>query len=196
MTEVASTVAPSVAQARSRLRRGLRRLWRWSVRVLAIIGFVTVVRPFVFDVTPMISGSMSPTLQGDSKSGDWVLAEKLSYLFRAPRRWEVVAFEDEDRVQIMKRVAALPGETIAIKDYKLLVNGQPAERAGAAPVKYYPFGNLSGGKVHAAGGGYFVLGDDSVDSQDSRYEGSVVRARIRARAWLIVWPPSRMGWVR
>ena len=117
MTEVVTIAAPPGRPKGSRVRRVLRRVWRWSVATFAVIGFVTVARPFVFDITPMISGSMSPTLQGDNKSGDWVLAEKISYWFRGPRRWEVVEFDDEDRIQIMKRVAALPGETIAVKDF-------------------------------------------------------------------------------
>ena len=43
--------------------------------------------------------------------------------------------------------------------------------------------------------GYFVLGDDSQDSHDSRYTGSVAREDIIGRAMLIVWPPDRIGWV-
>ena len=198
MTESAPiSAALPLVRAISRPRRMVRRLWRLMVSLLAIVGFVTVVRPFLFDLTPMASGSMSPTLQGDTNGGDWVLAEKLSFLFRSPRRWEIVEFNDLEGIRIMKRVAALPGETIAIENRRVQINGQLIEPpVGAASVKYFPYGNLMGGKPHPAGNGYYVLGDDSADSQDSRYDGSVTANRIRARAWLIVWPPSRMGWVR
>jgi signal peptidase I len=181
----------------SRRRRVLRWFWRFTVALFAIIGFVTVVRPLLFDLTPLASGSMAPTLQGDSHGGDWVLAEKVSYRFRSPRRWEVVEFNDEEGIQIMKRVVALPGETVAIQNNRLQVNGQAADPpAGTARVKYYAYGNLMGGKAHPVGDGYYVLGDDSIDSQDSRFDGSVTASRVRARAWFIVWPPSRMRWVR
>jgi signal peptidase I len=195
MTDSAAII---VSQPRPpRWRRPLRRLWRGMVCALAIVGFVTLVRPSVFDLTPMISGSMSPTLQGDSHSGDWVLAEKLTYLFRNPRRWEIVEFHDQDGLKIMKRVAALPGETVAIQDHRIQVDGQfLPPPAGSAFVKYLAYGNAAGGRSHLVGDGYYVLGDDSADSQDSRFDGSVTMNRIRARAWLIVWPPSRIGWVR
>ncbi len=198
MSEVAAGRAPGVAtKGGARWWRWARRVWRAGVGVLAAIGAVTVARPWVFDLTPVASGSMAPTLQGDAKKGDWVLAEKVTYRFRAPRRWEVVEFQDEEGLQIMKRVAGLPGETVAVRGNRLEVNGRallPPE--GTARVTYYAYGNLIGGKERAVGNGYYVLGDDSIDSQDSRYEGSLARERIEARAWLIVWPPGRMGWVR
>lgn len=198
MTESATrTVLPSAMRRPPRWRRMLRRGWRGVVAALAVVGFITIVRPFVFDLTPIISASMSPALQGDARRGDWILAEKLTYLLRTPRRWEVVEFYDQDGLKIMKRVAALPGESIAIQDHRIQINGQfvpPPE--GAAPVKYFAYGSLAGGRSHAVEAGYFVLGDASADSQDSRYDGAVAMNRIRARAWLIVWPPSRVGWVR
>jgi len=187
----------STPHAPSRLRRVVRRAWRFAVATFACIGFIAVVHPFVFELTPLASGSMSPTLQGDRDGGDWVLAEKISYRFRNPRRWEIVEFHDADGIQIMKRVVALPGETVAVRNFHLQVNGDAIDPpTGTARVQYYPYGNLNGGRPFAAGTGYYVLGDDSIDSDDSRFEGPVELPRIRARAWLIVWPPSRMGWVR
>jgi signal peptidase I len=168
-----------------------------TVYSLAVVGLVTLVRPLLFDVTPLASGSMSPTLQGDERGGDLVLAEKVSYWFREPRRWDVVEFKDSNGIQIMKRVMGMPGEYLAVKDRHVEVNGQAlVTPKGVAAVRYYPYGNLIGGKAYEVKGGYYVLGDDSADSEDSRYEGPVERKQIRARAWLIVWPPSRMGWVR
>jgi signal peptidase I len=136
---------------------------------------------------------MSPTLQGDEHSGDWVLAEKITYRFRKPRRWEVVEFTNYEGLQLMKRLAAFPGESLAIKDHQLQINGTPA--APPNPITYYPEGNLTAGKTFHVANGYYVLGDDSIDSQDSRYDGPVPPKKIRARALLILWPPSRIGFV-
>jgi signal peptidase I len=181
---------------RSFWRRVVRRAWRTAVAIFAVIGLITTARPFLFDLTPIISGSMAPTLQGDVHGGDWVLAEKLSYYFRAPRRWEVVEFTNSEGIQVMKRVAALPGESITVKNNRAVINGAEVIPPVDPPPRYYPYGNLLSGKPVDAGSGYYVLGDDSVDSQDSRYEGTVRRESIRARAWLIVWPLNRFGWVR
>ena len=43
--------------------------------------------------------------------------------------------------------------------------------------------------------GWYVLGDDSRDSEDSRYEGAIPRASVTGRAWLVVWPWRRIGFV-
>ena len=141
---------------------------------------------------------MSPTLKGDSfHNGDWILTEKLNYWLRAPRRWEVVTFRNKEGSQIMKRVIGLPGETVAIRDRRLQVDGETLIRPPTVPiVKYYAYGNLFRGKPAACGDGYYVLGDDSKDSQDSRFEGPLDPDHITGRAWLIVWPPERMGWVK
>ena len=74
-----------------------RRWGRWLLRqlehVLAIIGLGTLVYCACFHVSRITSYSMKPTLRGeDMKSGDLVLTERVSYCFRRPRRWEVVAF--------------------------------------------------------------------------------------------------------
>ena len=139
---------------------------------------------------------MSPAITGDGPGGDWVFAEKVSYYFRNPRRYDIVEFNNGEGLQLMKRVIALPGETVAIQHNALVVNGnQLPPAAGAAPVKYYPYGNLAAGRTHTVAGGYYVLGDNSADSDDSRYNGPVTGNAIKARAWLIVWPPSRIGWV-
>jgi signal peptidase I len=193
----APTTIPRAATPGRRpfLRGMLRRAWRFTIGFLAIIGLVTVLRPFLFDLTPLVSGSMSPTLMGDKFSGDWVLAEKVSYYFRKPRRGEVIEFRGDDGLKIMKRVMAFPGETIAVEKNRVKVNGTDIEPPpGAAHVKYYGYGNLN--RPYSVPYGYYVLGDDSADSEDSRYEGPVREEQVRGRAWLIVWPLGRFGWVR
>jgi signal peptidase I len=76
------------------------------------------------------------------------------------------------------------------------VDGAPAAcPRKVAHLRYYAYGSLVNGREAPCGAGYFVLGDDSPDSQDSRFEGPVERADIVGRAWLVLWPPSRIGFV-
>jgi signal peptidase I len=127
------------------------------------------------------------------KDGDWVLSERVSYWFRRPRRWEVVAFESNDGLPVMKRVVGLPGEEVALRQGRVLINGSPAAYpAELEGIKYVPGGMLDRGRAAKCGEGYFVLGDDSQDSQDSRYDGPVAPGRIERRVWLVVWPLSRL----
>jgi signal peptidase I len=164
---------------------------------LAIAGLLFIIYHLGFDLSQMGSPSMSPTLRGtDARDGDWVLMEKVSRWLRRPRRWEVVAFRDLDGLQVMKRVVGLPGEAVALHDGWPVINGEPVPPPGPLHfLNYYEYGRLRDGRAASCADGYFVLGDDSKDSQDSRFDGPLQPERIIGRPWLIVWPPARIGFV-
>lgn len=181
---------------RRRTRVVLRFLWRCVHHLLAAVGLGYLTFTFCFVSTRVTSESMKPTLLGTSwENGDRVLVERLCYRWRAPRRWEVMAFRRDDGAIIMKRVFGLPGETMQLfYDGRLLINGQPVQRPAAlADIKYYPVGNIIRGKPFHCQGGYYVLGDDSMDSDDSRYNGVVRYEQVLGRSWLILGPGSRWG---
>ncbi len=192
-----STQTDSAKPARSRWPR-VKRALRIAERYFAITGILLTLYLACFESSRMISGSMAPTLEGDGKKdSDVVLIEKVSYWFRNPRRWELVAFTTRDHLQVMKRTVGLPGEIIQLeRDGTLRVNGDPiAQPASIAGLKYLCFGNLAEGATARCGDGFFMLGDDSADSVDSRFDGPLDRERIRGRPWLIIWPPSRIRFV-
>jgi signal peptidase I len=125
-----------------------------------------------------------------------VLIEKVSRWFRAPKRWDV-AFLYNENGPIAKRVVGLPGETISITNNWVLANGTPLARpAHLTRLKYYPYGNLAQPQGTNCGAAYYLLGDESVDSYDSRFTGPVPASSLHGRVWLIVWPPARIGFVR
>jgi signal peptidase I len=196
--ELSEPKAPGQPPGTAPTRPGLlRRILRWVERCLALCGLALLTYHLAFNLSAMSSGSMGPALRGtNARNGDWVLTEKASYWFRRPKRWEVVAFLNEEGAQIMKRVAGLPGERIGIRDDRVLVDGaEPPRPAELAGLRHYPYGSLFKGREAPCGEGYFVLGDDSADSLDSRYEGPVRPESVIGRAWLVVWPPERMGLV-
>jgi signal peptidase I len=190
-------VAQVPRRPRGTLRGWLLGLLQFVRNVLAVVGLLAIIYFLCFDLAVVVSGSMAPTLQGDGDAGsDWMLCERVSYRFRDPRRWEVVHFKTADHMKVAKRVVGLPGEQIAIRKHRPEVDGTPADLpAVLAHLKYFPAGNTSDGRSTPCGSGYYVLGDDSIDSYDSRYEGPIARDAIRSRVWLIVWPPARIGWV-
>ncbi|MBX3415201.1 MAG: signal peptidase I [Pirellulales bacterium] len=166
---------------------------RWCEHVLATFGGIVLVSWLSFDYSAIVSPSMSPTLEGTSlDDGDRVLTEKLSGWFCTPRRWEVITFRDKSGERRMKRVVGLPGESVQmLADRELLIDGQRVEVPPVIDQKYLRYG-----KPVPCGDGYYVLGDDLKDSEDSRFNGPVPAERIIGRAWLIVWPKERAGWVR
>lgn len=172
-----------------------RRIGRLIRNVLAIVGLFAIIYHCCFDLSQVVSGSMGPALlgEGDANS-DWVLIDKVSYRFREPRRWEIIQCENSEHLQVAKRVVGLPGEKVAIQDRNVVINGRritpPPLLAG---LKYVGCGSVYPGREAECGQGYFVLGDDTRDSYDSRFEGPVAPEAIRGRVWLRVWPPSRIA---
>lgn len=193
------TSTNNVPHKQSRLGPRTKQVLRWVEHFLASVGFVTIVYYACFDLSVMVSGSMSPTLRGTNvNNGDWVLSEKVSYWFRRPARWEVVSFQSDLGQPVMKRVVGLPGETVQMHERKhLRINELPADIPSNVPrIPYLAYGNLAEAKPVSCDDGYYVLGDDTNDSDDSRFSGPIKGERIRGRAWLIVWPAARFGFVR
>jgi signal peptidase I len=172
---------------------------RIAWNALALFGLFSLVKAACFDFHQIGSSSMAPTLYGASRrEGDLVLSEKVSLAFRTPRRWEVIAFYDPYENLIIKRVVGLPGEKIQLLDNgDLIVDGEPEPRPKSlAGIEYKRYGTLTSGQIAECGDGYFVLGDDSRDSDDSRYNGPVPPDDIVARPLLILSPANRRGWVQ
>lgn len=179
-------------------RGWLHRSARQIEHVFAFIGVLSVAFRVLLELSVVVSSSMFPTLQGTNyENGDWLVTERISYRLRPPRRWEVVTYRADDGELVSKRVVGLPGETIVLSDTKPVIDGSALEIPEKLPfLRYYPFGNLSGGRERRIDRGYYVLGDDSKDSQDSRFEGEVEPRAVVGRAFFILWPLERTGLVR
>lgn len=175
-----------------------RWLMRQAERLFAAIGFIAVIYWICFDCSCIVSNSMKPTLCGTSfDNGDRVLTERVSYWFRQPRRWEVVTLRQPNGIKIMKRVVGLPGEKIQMsREGQIRIDGQEIQRPPALDfLHYFPYGNLASERTVDCGEGYYVLGDDSRDSDDSRFNGPAIAQAILGRAWLIVAPHDRRRFV-
>ncbi|MBX7165242.1 MAG: signal peptidase I [Pirellulales bacterium] len=156
----------------------------------------TLLAPWCLFTVRMTSPSMHPTLQGSSwETGDTVLVEKLTYQVRRPRRWEIVAVRQAAGDVIAKRVVALPGETIQIlKDRRIVINGRPIAKPDfLANIQYFPYGNIIYDQAYTCRRGYYLLGDDSKDSDDSRFNGDVPADQILGRVRMVIRPWKRAG---
>ena len=170
---------------RSRAYRFVGAVFRFARNSLAIVGLALVVYHSCFELSVVVSDSMAPTLQGANKmtsERDWVLSEKITYWIRDPRRWEVARFRLPDETQVAKRIVGLPGETVSVRDLNLVIDGSVIPHPASLPfLRYYGWGNVNGGKAVACHDEYFYLGDDSRDSLDSRFEGTIHADAIMAR---------------
>jgi signal peptidase I len=166
-------------------------------RCLAIAGVLFIVYHLCFESSYISSSSMAPTLNGPEKGpADWMLSDKWTFRFRAPRRWEVAMLRETDGILVAKRVVGLPGEEVSIRDGKVCIGGQPLTPPGPLSyLNYIPGGRVAGGRsLTVRPGHYFVLGDD-FDSQDSRYEGDLSGETIEGRPLVRIWPLRRVGFI-
>jgi signal peptidase I len=188
-----------------------------EVPVLVLIAFVIaiVIKTFLVQAFFIPSESMERTLM----PGDRVLVSKLSYVVGDIHRQNVVVFSNPDPAAVpdrgpilgflhwlgeglgfaqpenedlIKRVIGLPGDTVAIRDNVVYVNGKPLDEPylpvgaqacnGTYPEKTVPAGHI------------WVLGDNRCASGDSRYGlGMVPEDNVVGRAFVIIWPFSDAG---
>ena len=171
--------------------------------LLAIL-LALVVRTFFVQAFKIPTGSMRPTLM----EGDRILVNKVVYgipipfttthlpALRHPQRGDMVVFHAPDDLHrdFIKRLAALGGDELEIKELRLWVNGKPlTDPPIFRELVYYnrgPFGE-AGKSVKVPPHHYFFLGDNSGSSRDSRYWGFLPEPQVIGRAFLIYWPPRR-----
>lgn len=126
--------------------------------------------------------SMLPTLH----AGQFVAVDRLAYRLGAPQRGDIVAIH-HDRSELIKRIVGLPGETIAVANGEVRIDG----RLYLEP--YLPALATYTGTWTLGADQYFVLGDNRNNSSDSHVWGPVGRRAIDGKALLVYWPPVDWG---
>lgn len=159
--------------------------------VILLVAFALVfgvVRPFVVEAFFIPSESMLPTLQ----IGDRVFVNKFVYHISEPERGDVIVFESVEggEEELIKRVVALPGDVVSVQNGTLIVNGERLEEPYVNA--RFPDGS-SYGPTTVAEGKVFAMGDNRANSRDSRFFGPVPYENIEGEAFVIFWPPSRIG---
>ena len=162
-----------------------------------VIAFILAmfIRTFFIQAFKIPSSSMYPTLQ----VGDRLMANKLVYKFRDPERGEIVIFKYplNLRKDFVKRLIALPGEEVEIKKGEIFIDGKQVKNS-LIDERYYYNSGLYGAEFPAKipSDSYYVLGDNSINSKDSRYWGCVPRKNFIGKPIFIYWPLKRIRIVR
>jgi signal peptidase I len=173
--------------------RSTRVAIEWGAILVVAIVAAILIRSFVVQPFFIPSGSMEPTL----KVGDRVLVNKLSYDVHSVHRGDIVVFNKPPNdyspgvKDLIKRVIGLPGETISAQAGQVDINGHPLHES------WLPQGVTTEnfGPVVIPQGRYFMMGDNRGDSADSRVFGPVSSKLFIGRAFVLVWPLSRLGWL-
>ncbi|MFF3446557.1 signal peptidase I [Streptomyces sp. NPDC002667] len=165
-------------------RCGGRRPVALRTALLAAAAVAAVVAAFLVEPVRVESTSMEPTLL----SGDHLLVDDRAYRDAPPRRGDLVVF-DGSGATLVKRVVAVAGDTVAIEDGVLEVNGRAVEEPAVDP---RTVDGMYFGPARVPAGTVFVLGDNRRHSVDSRQFGPVPVARVTGRVILRWWPrPGR-----
>jgi signal peptidase I len=165
-----------------------------------------LIRSFVITPFKIPTGSMEPTLHGDVKYGDRILVNRFQYYFNPPKRGDIIVFQTrgiealEQDKDYIKRLVGLPGEALSILNERLHINGKQVEDSELVKNRRYVFRRFSemryGDPEHPIvipKDCYFVMGDNTENSKDSRYFGFVPKKNVKGRAFLIWWPMKRQG---
>jgi signal peptidase I len=148
-----------------------------------------VIRTFLFENYRVLGSSMEPTLQNNQ----FLVVNRLDYRLRRPQRGDIIVFQDPQSAdrKLIKRVIALPGETIEVMTGQVLIDGQALDEPYITSPGRYSFA-----PVLLPEGEYYVLGDNRNNSSDSHMWGNLPRDNIVGKAWLRYWPPSAWGLIQ
>ena len=169
----------------------------WVEPIVIAVILALIIRTFIVQAFKIPTGSMRPTLI----EGDRILVNKFIYKFKGPERGDVIVFlsPEDKKKDFIKRLVGLSGEKIEISNGTILVDDKAIDKDSVIKERYYynrgDFGK-EGQILEIPEDTYFVLGDNSISSRDSRYWGFLPKKYLIGKAFLIYWPPTRIRLLR
>ena len=158
----------------------------WVVSIVVAVALAMFIRTFIVELYVVDGPSMRPTLESEER----LVVNKFIYRFRTPEKGEVLVFQyprDPSR-DFIKRVIATPGDTVEIREGRVLVNDQilTEDYILEKTRSEYPKSTVPEGRI-------FVMGDNRNNSEDSRFAdvGFVPYDLIKGKALLVFWPISQ-----
>jgi len=173
--------------------------WKeWGEPFVIAIILAVLIRTFIVGPYKIPTGSMRTTLM----EGDRIFVDKIGYRFHKAERGDVIVFKYplDPKKDFVKRLIAFGDEVVKIKDGIVFIDGEPVDDVESISKNYYynrsdwKFGK-EGMKIEVPPENYFVLGDNSAHSSDSRNWGFVKKKDVIGRAVVKWWPPKRIGFI-
>lgn len=182
---VASARADAMAMEAPAKKSIGREILEWVLVIVVAVGAALLIRTFIFEPVRVDGSSMLNTLHDK----EYMIVTKYQYLFNDPDRYDVVIchYPNRGNTNFVKRIVGIPGDTVAVMDGTLYVNGEAVDEPY---IDYRP--NYAMQEVTVEEGHYFVLGDNRSNSNDSHAPGvgQLERGQIVGKVRLVVWPLS------
>lgn len=166
----------------------------WTIEILMTLLLAFTFVYFIGLRTSVVGQSMAETLNG----GDEILVNRFVYKVTDPKVNDIIVFlpnGNEKSHYYVKRVVALPGDTVLIQKGQLYVNGKPfEEEVDVSPMED---AGLAAEEITVGDNEFFVLGDNRNNSEDSRFAniGSIKKEHIIGKAWFRVAPWGDFGFL-
>jgi signal peptidase I len=177
----------------------------WLVTIAIAVAAVLAIKQWVVNPYRIPTSSMEPTLhcaepQPGCRAGfsDRVLANRFIYHFKDPERGDIVVFETPPEVDqhcsgggdvFVKRLIGLPGDEVRWNNGDVFINGEQLDEPYVSDGEV----DMDSGRRELGEGQYFFMGDNRVDSCDSREWGPVPRENLIGPVFAVYWPPQRIG---
>lgn len=163
----------------------------WEIAEVFLVALIAVAAIKYFLIQPFIVNGAS--MEPNFSSGDYLLIDELSYRFREPQRGDVVVFKSpqDPSVYFIKRIIGLPKETVEVNGNIIKINGKVLKEPYLSNSISSEWSGTYGPKT-LGDDQYFVVGDNRMNSFDSRYWGPLSRKAIIGLVKLRLWPVSQI----
>lgn len=167
----------------------------WTVEILITLMVAFTFVYFAGLRTSVVGQSMAGTLNG----GDEILVNRFVYKVTNPKENDIIVFlpnGNQKSHYYVKRVVAVPGDTVLIQNGDLYVNGEPFKEE--IDVSSMEDAGLAAEEITLGDNEFFVLGDNRNNSEDSRYAniGNIKKEHIIGKAWFRVAPWGDFGFIK
>lgn len=157
---------------------------------IIVILIVVILRYFIISPIQVVGTSMNPNLE----DGELMLLNKIKYTFSDIERFDIVVVDYSNK-PLIKRVIGLPGEKIEYKDGNLYVNGEYVKEDFKKNGETLDYSVSETGYDVIPKDMYFVVGDNRINSSDSRSIGLIKKDQIEGKANFVIIPFDKFGFI-
>ncbi len=176
------------------------KLGAFFLDILEVVVFAVGIFFFVYLLIMRPHKIKGQSMHPNFPDAEYILTEKVTYYRRDPIRGDVVVFTPpvSETDEYIKRVIALPGETVMIKEGHVYINGNLLDEPYLASDLFTNDGFFlpEGTTYTVPEGKYFTMGDNRPHSSDSRAWGPITKKDISGKAWVAYWPIKNARFVK